>query len=78
MMDKMINYIFSTLHDSENAVKYMERQLKGQTKINKRIAIFALIMTTYAVLAEINNQERDKKIKKLRNELEELKRTEGE
>jgi len=35
-------------------------------------------MTAYVVMTELDRREQNKKIKELRNEIEELKRSEGE
>ncbi len=76
-MDKMINYIFSTLHDSENTVKFMKKQLQLQSRFNRKFTNFTLIITAYVIVSEIHNYERDRKIEKLSKEIEELKRMKG-
>lgn len=77
-MSEMINYIFGSMSRSENAIKNMNKALRNQAKFNKKVAIFALVMTTYTVLSEIDRREQEKEIKRLSNEIKELKRSEGE
>lgn len=77
-MSEMMNYIFGSMSRSENAIKNMNKALRNQAKFNKKVAIFALVMTAYTVLSEIDRREQEKEIKRLSNEIKELKRSEGE
>ena len=77
-MSEMMNYIFGSMSRSENAIKKMSKGLRKQAKFNKKVAIFALVMTAYTVLSEIDRREQEKEIKRLSNEIKELKRSEGE
>ncbi len=77
-MSEMMNYIFGSMSRSESAIKHMNKALCNQAKFNKKVAIFALVMTAYTVLSEIDRREQEKEIKRLSNEIKELKRSEGE
>ena len=77
-MSEMMNYIFGSMNRSESAIKNMNKALRNQAKFNKKVAIFALVMTAYTVLSEIDRREQEKEIKRLSNEVKELKRSEGE
>lgn len=77
-MSEMMNYIFGSMSRSESAIKNMNKALRNQAKFNKKVAIFALVMTAYTVLSEIDRREQEKEIKRLSNEIKELKRSEGE
>lgn len=77
-MSEMMNYIFGSMSRSENAIKNMNKALRNQAKFNKKVAIFVLVMTAYTVLSEIDRREQEKEIKRLSNEIKELKRSEGE
>ena len=77
-MNEMMNYIFGSMSRSESAIKNMNKALHNQAKFNKKVAIFALVMTAYTVLSEIDRREQEKEIKRLSNEIKELKRSEGE
>lgn len=74
----MINYIFSSLQQIENAIQKLGNVAAKQTKFNRSVAVFALIMVSYAIAVEINISEQNKKIKKLGDEIKELKSTKGE
>lgn len=77
-MSEMMNYIFGSMSRSESAIKNMNKALRNQAKFNKKVAIFALVMTAYTVLSEIDRREQEKEIKRMSNEIKELKRSEGE
>lgn len=77
-MSEMMNYIFGSMNRSESAIKNMNKALRNQAKFNKKVAIFVLVMTAYTVLSEIDRREQEKEIKRLSNEIKELKRSEGE
>lgn len=77
-MSEMMNYIFGSMSRSESAIKNINKALRNQAKFNNKVAIFALVMTAYTVLSEMDRREQDKEIKKLSNEIKELKRSEGE
>ena len=77
-MSEMMNYIFGSMNRSESAIKNMNKALRNLAKFNKKVAIFVLVMTAYTVLSEIDRREQEKEIKRLSNEIKELKRSEGE
>lgn len=77
-MSEMMNYIFGSMSRSESAIKNMNKALRNQAKFNKKVAIFVLVMTAYTVLSEIDRREQEKEIKRLSNEIKELKCSEGE
>lgn len=52
--------------------------LKHQSRFNRNVGLWACAMTAYVVMTELDRREQNKKIKELRNEIEELKRSEGE
>lgn len=74
----MINYIFSSLQQTETAIKKLGNVAVKQAKFNRSVAVFNLIMALYAIAVEINISEQNKKIKKLGDEIKELKSTKGE
>lgn len=77
-MSEMMNYIFGSMSRSESAIKNINKALRNQAKFNNKVAIFALVVTAYTVMTELDRREQDKEIKKLSNEIKELKRSEGE
>lgn len=77
-MCEMLGYIFGSLRSSETAIKGIRVTLKHQSRFNRNVGLWACAMTAYVVMTELDRREQDKKIKELRNEIEELKRSEGE
>lgn len=77
-MSEMMNYIFGNLRSSEVAIKHIQRTIKGQQRFNRNVVLCTWAMTTYVVLNEMDRREQKRKIEKLSNEIEELKRSEGE
>lgn len=77
-MSEMMNYIFGSMSRSETAIKNINKTLRNQARFNKKVAIFALVITAYAVLTELDRRELEREIKKLSNEIKELKSSEGE
>lgn len=77
-MCEMLGYIFGNLRSSETAIKEIHRTLKYQSRFNHNVGLWVGAITAYVVIAELNRREQNKKIKELRNEIEELKRSEGE
>jgi len=77
-MCEMLSYIFGSLRSSETAIKGIHRTLKYQSRFNRNVGFWTCAMTVYVVITELDRREQNKKIKELRNEIEELKRSEGE
>lgn len=77
-MSEMMNYIFGSMGRSETAIKNINKTLRNQARFNKKMTVFALVITAYAVLSELDRREQEKEIKKLSNEIKELKSSEGE
>ena len=77
-MCEMLGYIFGSLRSSETAIKEIRRTLKYQSRFNRNVGLWVGAITAYVVIAELDRREQNKKIKELRNEIEELKRSEGE
>lgn len=77
-MVETINYIFGSLQTSTDAVKGIKKTLRNQMIFNKRLTVFAVVITAYTIAAELKLYEQDKKLEELGKEIEELKRTRGE
>lgn len=78
MMVEMINYIFGGLQSSAESIKHINKTLRNQTIFNRRLIVFAVVISTYTIAAELKLYEQDKKLEELGKEIEELKRTKGE
>ena len=77
-MNEMMNYIFSSLRNSEKAVTVVQKTLRKQARFNKNMAIYALAMTMCAIWLEMNRQEQNERIERLEKEVKKLKRDVGE
>lgn len=77
-MSEMVNYIFRSLQNSERRLDIVSRTIGKQRKFNKSVTFFAVAVTANLIVGEIERREQAVKIKKLENEIEELKRLEGE
>lgn len=77
-MYEVFDYIFGTLKSSEITMRNIQKTLRYQRSFNHNVAVMACAMTVYVITNEFSRQEQNRKIKKLENEIEELKRSEGE
>ena len=72
-MNEMIGYIFGSLHNSEDAIKHINKALKSQAKLNKYFAIMAIMSTGYMYICDYERKKQNRKIEALSKEIEELK-----
>ena len=77
-MDKMIGYIFNTLQDTEDSVKFITKVLKRQQSFNRNVVAFAGFTLLYICVNEHERKKQNEKIKALSEEIEELKNAKGE
>lgn len=77
-MDPINNYIFSRLHITEDALRNINKFLKKQGKLNRKLAVLALAVTSFAVVTEVQRKELNNKIDGLVNELKEMRLAKGE
>lgn len=72
-MDNMVNYIFSSMHATEQVVGGVLKNLKKQKKFNKRVAMFTAIAAIYITDNRLKIIKQEAKIKALNTEIESLK-----
>ena len=70
-MERMVAYVFGNLQKSENDIKSIKKCLKSQIKLNKYLALMALLGSICIINNELN-------IKRLERDIKELKKTKGE
>ena len=70
-MPGMINYIFKSIHVNEDAIENVKKVLRNQANLNRTVTLFAVMTAAYIYV-------QDKQIRKLTEEVKELKRAEGE
>ena len=75
-MDEMLNYIFGSLNKSERAVQRINRSLRSQNSINSRTTFCLFISTACILVMNAQIKDQRKKIEKLSDEIEELKKGE--
>ena len=72
-MNDMIGYIFGSLHNSEEAIKLINKALKSQAKLNRQLITITAVTTLYMYMSEYERKKQNKKIEALSKEIEELK-----
>lgn len=72
-MTPSVNHIFDSMWKHEYALRDIRRFLRVQSKFNRKIEALEFLFSVYVVISEINKSRQNAKIKKLRDELEELK-----
>ena len=77
-MDEMIRYIFGSLRNTESMHSFICKSMKRQQSINFRVTVWMKMATTYMVLNEIENRKMRCQLESLKNEIKELKHTEGD
>lgn len=77
MVDVMY-YIFSNMKASEGKFDYVFRAITNQNAFNRSVVIFSFATTASIYLLEKQRIAQERKIKKLEQEIEELKHPERE
>lgn len=77
-MDEMIRYIFGSLHCSETAIRTFAKALKKQESFNCSIFMVVTVMTVNMLIQEREIRSMRDKIMNLKNEIKELRKTEGD
>lgn len=77
MVDVM-DYIFSNMKASEGKFDYVFRAITNQNAFNRSVVIFSFATTASIYLLEKQRIAQERKIKKLEQEIEELKHPERE
>lgn len=76
-MDEMIRYIFGSLRCSETAMRVFAKTLRKQRSFNRSTVMVATVMTVHMLIQEEIRSMRDE-IGNLKNEIKELRKTEGD
>lgn len=77
-MSDMITYIFSSLRSSEKRLDAITRAVRKQGNFNAKLTVFAAVTTANLILMQIEQKDQAMRIRKLENEIEDLKHPEGE
>lgn len=66
------------IQDHEKAIKTMQHTLRCRKSFNRNMKFLAVIVVAYTIISDIDRREQNRKIKGLSEEIEELRRLEGE
>lgn len=72
-MDEMLGYIFRNLKMSDHSIRYINRYLARQSKINRNLAIVAIASIVYISVSEIRRKELEEEVRRLNEELNVMK-----
>ncbi len=77
-MDEMIRYIFGSLRCSETAMSVFAKTLRKQRSFNCSIVMVATVMTVHMLIQDLEIRSMRDEIGNLKNEIKELRKTEGD
>lgn len=77
-MADMIRYIFSSLNDTETALRAISKTLRKQGSFNRNVAFFGMAMAVHLVIQEMEIRSMCRELNTLQKEIKELKNTEGD
>lgn len=77
-MDEMIRYIFGSLRCSETAMSVFTKTLRKQRSFNRSIVMVATVMTVHMLIQDLEIRSMRDEIGNLKNEIKELRKTEGD
>ena len=77
-MDEMIRYIFGSLRCSETAMSVLAKTLRKQRSFNRSIVMVATVMTVHMLIQDLEIRSMRDEIGNLKNEIKELRKTEGD
>lgn len=77
-MDEMIRYIFGSLRCSETAMCVFAKTLRKQRSFNRRTIMVATVMTVHMLIQDLEIRSMRDEIGNLKNEIKELRKTEGD
>ena len=77
-MDEMIRYIFGSLRYSETAMRVFAKTLRKQRSLNRSTAMVATVMTVHMLIQDLEIRSMRDEIGNLKNEIKELRKTEGD
>lgn len=77
-MDEMIRYIFGSLRCSETAMRVFAKTLRKQRSFNCSTVMVATVMTVNMLIQDLEIRSMRDEIGNLKNEIKELRKTEGD
>ncbi|KAB1309750.1 hypothetical protein F3B56_28280 [Bacteroides ovatus] len=77
-MDEMIRYIWGSLRCSETALRVFAESLRTQRFFNRSTIMVATVMTVHMLIQDLEIRSMRDEIGNLKNEIKELRNTEGD
>lgn len=77
-MDEMIRYIFGSLRCSETAMRVFAKTLRKQKSFNRCTVMVTTVMTVHMLIQDLEIRSMRDEIGNLKNEIKELRKTEGD
>ena len=77
-MDEMIRYIFGSFRCSETAMRVFAKTLRKQKSFNRCTVMVATVMTMHMLIQDMEIRSMRDEIGNLKNEIKELRKTEGD
>lgn len=74
----MIRYIFGSLRCSETAMRVFTKTLRKQRSFNRSTVMVATVMTVNMLVQDLEIRSMRDEIGNLKNEIKELRKTEGD
>ena len=75
---EMIRYIFGSLRCSETAMRVFAKTLRKQRSFNRSTVMVATVMTVHMLIQDLEIRSMRDEIGNLKNEIKELRKTEGD
>lgn len=77
-MDEMVRYIFGSLRNSETMFRAIGKSIRKQQSFNHNIMFWVTVVTAHLIVKEFENRKMRCQLESLKNEIKELKHTEGD
>lgn len=77
-MNEMIRYIFGSLHCTETAMRVVTKTLQKQKSFNRTMSLFVVLTTAHLIIQNMEITALRDELKDLKQEIKELKNTEGD
>lgn len=77
-MDEMIRYIFGSLRNSETMFHAIGKSVRKQQSFNHSVTFWVTVVTAHLIVKEVEIQNMCCQIEAIKNEIKELKQTEGD
>lgn len=81
-MEKMIGYIFGSLKNADDAINEINKYLRQQSKMNKRLVLCSLATVGWLYLVDKRlvgeKIELEQRLEKMEDEIKDLKTAKGE